>query len=154
MSASFVNKCLKTSNKHVLWWFSMDIEHLLDINFALNYSYLKSSFKNDIFSDLKLISVSSSNKINSMLSRLVVKPVFTGISVKPLGSHSIVEINKISTWMKFCILWEKGHIIKLLLTELGRSVRENLDLGRVQTERNSDLGQDSPVQTSRSVNKT
>ena len=51
-----------------------------------------------------------------------------------------------------------GHIINILLTELGRSVWENLDLGSlVQTSLRSvctgDLGQDSPIQTSRSVNK-
>ena len=51
------------------------------------------------------------------------------------------------------------HIINILLTELSRSVWENLDLGRcVQTSLRSvcthDLGQDSPIQTSCSVNKS
>ena len=51
-----------------------------------------------------------------------------------------------------------GHIINNLLTELGRSVWENLDpRSLVQTSLRSvctgDLGQDSPIQTSRSVNK-
>ena len=52
-----------------------------------------------------------------------------------------------------------GHIINNLLTELGRSVWENLDLDRwyrphcVRSVLAIDLGQDSPIQTSRSVNK-
>ena len=46
---------------------------------------------------------------------------------------------------------------KLLLTEPSRSVWENLDLGRVHRPHSvctHDLGQDSPIQTSCSVNKS
>ena len=51
------------------------------------------------------------------------------------------------------------HIINILLTAVSRSVWENLDLGRcVQTSLHSvcthDLGQDSPIQTPSSVNKS
>ena len=51
-----------------------------------------------------------------------------------------------------------GHIINILLTELSRSVWENLDLGREYRPHCvrsvlHDLGQDSPIQTSCSVNK-
>ena len=49
-----------------------------------------------------------------------------------------------------------GHIRNILLTELGRSVWENLDLGRLTSQHSvctGDLGQDSPIQTSHSVNK-
>ena len=51
------------------------------------------------------------------------------------------------------------HIINILLTELSRSVWKNLDLGRVYRPHYVrsvfyDLGQDSPIQTSCSVNKS
>ena len=49
-----------------------------------------------------------------------------------------------------------GHILNILLTELGPSVWENLR-SLVQTSLRSvctgDLGQDSPIQSSRSINK-
>ena len=44
------------------------------------------------------------------------------------------------------------HIINMLLTELNRSVWENLDIGLVYSCH--DLGQDSPIQTSCPVNKS
>ena len=90
--------------------------------------------------------------------------------------------NKIIIFCPFYFLF--GHIINNLLTELGRSVWENLDLGRwyrpnlrsnvlfsEERERKAtrdsavsrggqsgfsqarDLRQDSPIQTSRSINK-
>ena len=45
-----------------------------------------------------------------------------------------------------------GHILNIFLTELGRSVWENLDLGRWYRPHSvrsytGDLGQDSPIQT-------
>ena len=52
-----------------------------------------------------------------------------------------------------------GHIINILLTELSRSVWENLDLGREYKPHCvrsvlHDLGQDSLIQTSCYVNKS
>ena len=61
----------------------------------------------------------------------------------------------------FSFAFLSGHIINTLLTELGRSVWENLDLGRwyrphcvLRSVCTGDLGQDSPIQTFRAVNKS
>ena len=61
------------------------------------------------------------------------------------------NMSKQTSYIKRIKLFLFGHIINIFLTELGRSVWENLDLGRWYSI--GDLGQDPPIQTSRSVNK-
>ena len=72
-----------------------------------------------------------------------------------IGHYYIIQTATLNELNCFCF----RHIINILLTELSRSVWENLDLGSgVQTSLRSvctyDLSQDSPMQTSCSVNKS
>ena len=66
---------------------------------------------------------------------------FTELSSAHRRSQAKCQLVQTS-YIKRIKLFLFGHIINILLTELGRSVWEN-----------PDLGQDSPIQTSRSVNK-
>ena len=81
------------------------------------------------------------------------------IFLKSAHRHSQVKCQPVRTfYIKQVKGFLFGHIINILLTELSQSVWVNLDLGReyrphcVQSVLH-DLGQDSPIQTSCSVNK-